>query len=134
VGDAALRDSVSAPQRRLPWCSTLGPTTRIFSKTSSTSYVNPPLTVSVVVGVGVTAHNHAQGLREKRLRGEAYDQFVDKFVGLVKKHQPRCLLHFEDFVSDNLDCLSEHGKRSPLNVVRVLRMLRGFWPGSGEWI
>jgi hypothetical protein len=24
---------------------------------------------------------------------------VDKFVGLVRKHQPNCLLHFEDFVS-----------------------------------
>lgn len=24
---------------------------------------------------------------------------MDKFVNLVKKHQPKCLLHFEDFVS-----------------------------------
>ncbi|OCF61308.1 malate dehydrogenase (oxaloacetate-decarboxylating) [Kwoniella mangroviensis CBS 10435] len=37
------------------------------------------------------------GYREKRLRGDKYDEFVDKFVGLVKKHQPKCLLHFEDF-------------------------------------
>jgi malate dehydrogenase (oxaloacetate-decarboxylating) len=32
------------------------------------------------------------------MRGQKYDDFVDKFVGLVKKHQPKCLLHFEDFV------------------------------------
>lgn len=47
-----LRGSVSAPQRRLPWCSTLGLTTRIYSMTSSTSYVNPPLKVSVMVVMG----------------------------------------------------------------------------------
>jgi hypothetical protein len=75
-------------------------------------------------------NNRAQGLREGRLRGDAYDQFLDKFVGLVKKHQPRCLLHFEDFVSDK----SERGTRSPLRMVRALRMLRGCWPGSGELI
>ena len=39
------------------------------------------------------------GYREKRVRGQGYDSFVDKFVGLVKKYQPKCLLHFEDFVS-----------------------------------
>jgi len=32
------------------------------------------------------------------MRGEKYDDFVDKFVNLVKKHQPKCLLHLEDFV------------------------------------
>lgn len=41
----------------------------------------------------------SQGYQEKRIRGEKYDRFVDKFVGLVRKHQPNCLLHFEDFVS-----------------------------------
>ena len=46
-----------------------------------------------------------KGYPRKRLRGEKYDQFVDKFVGLVKKHQPKCLLHFEDFVRGPL-CLS----------------------------
>jgi hypothetical protein len=74
--------------------------------------------------------NLAQGLREKRLRGEAYDQFVDKFVGLVKKHQPQCLLHFEDFVRSK----TERGTRSSLTMLRALRMLRDCWPGSGEWI
>jgi malate dehydrogenase (oxaloacetate-decarboxylating) len=39
-----------------------------------------------------------QGWNHERVRGERYDEFVDKFVQLVMKHQPQCLLHFEDFV------------------------------------
>jgi len=37
------------------------------------------------------------GWAEKRRRGVEYDQFVDKFVQLVRKHYPHSLLHFEDF-------------------------------------
>ena len=48
------------------------------------------------------AHSRScQGYHKKRLRGKPYDEFVDKFVRLVEKHQPKCLLHFEDFVSMN---------------------------------
>lgn len=39
------------------------------------------------------------GWDHERLRGKEYSDFIQKFVGLIKKHQPRCLLHFEDFVS-----------------------------------
>jgi malate dehydrogenase (oxaloacetate-decarboxylating) len=35
------------------------------------------------------------------MRGETYLKFVDKFVGLIRKHQPNALLHFEDFGVDN---------------------------------
>nr|XP_031860408.1 uncharacterized protein CI109_004018 [Kwoniella shandongensis]KAA5527480.1 hypothetical protein CI109_004018 [Kwoniella shandongensis] len=45
------------------------------------------------------------GYREKRLRGQKYDAFLEKFVGLVKKHQPKCLLHFEDFGVTNAQSL-----------------------------
>ncbi|GFZ48749.1 NAD-dependent malic enzyme [Saitozyma sp. JCM 24511] len=97
--------------------------------------IDPAKALAVVLDVGTNNEDLLNdelyiGLREKRLRGEAYDQFVDKFVGLVKKHQPHCLLHFEDFVSDD----SEHGTMSPLRMLRALRMLRDCWPGSGEWI
>ncbi|KAH9923161.1 uncharacterized protein BXZ73DRAFT_103959 [Epithele typhae] len=37
------------------------------------------------------------GWPNKRVRGAEYDQFIDKFVQLVRKHHPHCLLHFEDF-------------------------------------
>lgn len=35
------------------------------------------------------------------MRGETYLKFVDKFVSLIRKHQPNALLHFEDFGVDN---------------------------------
>ncbi|KAH8887165.1 hypothetical protein GQ53DRAFT_874192 [Thozetella sp. PMI_491] len=37
------------------------------------------------------------GLREKRVRGEKYDQFVDEFVKASRQLYPRAYLHFEDF-------------------------------------
>lgn len=38
-----------------------------------------------------------KGWRNKRARGKEYDEFIDKFVQLVRKHLPHSLLHFEDF-------------------------------------
>jgi len=46
-----------------------------------------------------------QGWRHERIQGEAYSNFVEKFVGLIKKHQPKALLHFEDFGVDNAQAL-----------------------------
>ncbi|TRM70545.1 hypothetical protein BD626DRAFT_477809 [Schizophyllum amplum] len=37
------------------------------------------------------------GWPQKRVRGQEYDDFIDKFVQLVRKYRPHCLLHFEDF-------------------------------------
>jgi len=37
------------------------------------------------------------GYREKRLKGEAYDQFVEKFVTAFKKVFPKALCQWEDF-------------------------------------
>ncbi|WWD03664.1 hypothetical protein V865_001719 [Kwoniella europaea PYCC6329] len=64
--------------------------------------VDPAKALAVTLDVGTNNEDLLKddlyiGYREKRLRGEKYDEFVDSFVGLVKKHQPRCLLHFEDF-------------------------------------
>lgn len=66
--------------------------------------IDPARALAVSLDVGTNNEDLLKddlylGYREKRLRGEGYDRFVDKFVSLVKKHQPRCLLHFEDFVS-----------------------------------
>jgi malate dehydrogenase (oxaloacetate-decarboxylating) len=41
------------------------------------------------------------GLRQKRIRGEAYQKFIDCFVGAVKKVFPEVLLQWEDFYKDN---------------------------------
>ncbi|WVR00175.1 hypothetical protein IAU59_007317 [Kwoniella sp. CBS 9459] len=64
--------------------------------------VDPAKALAVTLDVGTNNKDLLDddlylGYREKRVRGQKYDDFVDKFVGLVKKHQPQCLLHFEDF-------------------------------------
>ena len=37
------------------------------------------------------------GLRQKRVRGKKYDEFVDSFVKAARKLYPRAYIHFEDF-------------------------------------
>ena len=41
------------------------------------------------------------GLRQRRARGEKYDEFVDTFVNSCKKRYPRAYIHFEDFGLNN---------------------------------
>jgi len=41
------------------------------------------------------------GLRQKRVRGKEYDDFVDTFVNAARKLYPRAYIHFEDFGLDN---------------------------------
>ncbi|KAJ6458963.1 hypothetical protein DFH09DRAFT_1231744 [Mycena vulgaris] len=64
--------------------------------------IDPSQTLSVVLDVGTNNQDLLDdhlyvGWSHKRIRGEEYDKFVDRFVQLVRKHFPRCLLHFEDF-------------------------------------
>ncbi|KAG9222143.1 hypothetical protein CCMSSC00406_0009594 [Pleurotus cornucopiae] len=47
------------------------------------------------------------GWPQKRVRGEKYDQFIDKFVQIVRKYHPHSLLHFEDFGVTNAHRLLE---------------------------
>jgi malate dehydrogenase (oxaloacetate-decarboxylating) len=46
------------------------------------------------------------GLREKRVRGEKYDQFVDEFVKASRELYPKAYLHFEDFGLTNGEVFS----------------------------
>lgn len=41
------------------------------------------------------------GVRHSRVRGERYDEFVDRFVGEVTECFPNALLHWEDFAAGN---------------------------------
>ncbi|KAI0803294.1 hypothetical protein BC629DRAFT_1493336 [Irpex lacteus] len=64
--------------------------------------IDPSRTLSVTLDVGTDneelLNDHLYvGWAHKRIRGEYYDVFIDKFVQLVRKHYPHSLLHFEDF-------------------------------------
>src|SRR5579884_2166616 len=50
------------------------------------------------------------GWRHKRVRGEEYDAFVEKFVNSVKKRWPHVLLQWEDFSGSNAAHLLERYK------------------------
>ncbi|KAI9067187.1 hypothetical protein FKP32DRAFT_1701868 [Trametes sanguinea] len=64
--------------------------------------VNPANSLSVTLDVGTDNEDLLRdrlyvGWPHKRVRGQEYDEFVDRFVQLVRKHYPHSLLHFEDF-------------------------------------
>ncbi|KAL1716761.1 hypothetical protein EV715DRAFT_292946 [Schizophyllum commune] len=64
--------------------------------------VDPSRTLAVALDVGTNNENLLHdplyvGWQKPRIQGQEYDDFVDKFVQLVRKHLPHSLLHFEDF-------------------------------------
>ncbi|KAJ6609338.1 hypothetical protein B0H10DRAFT_2064422 [Mycena sp. CBHHK59/15] len=68
--------------------------------------IDPSQSLSVVLDVGTDnealLNDHLYvGWPHKRVRGDDYDKFIDKFVQLVRKYFPGCLLHFEDFGVSN---------------------------------
>ncbi|OCH92971.1 hypothetical protein OBBRIDRAFT_725739 [Obba rivulosa] len=68
--------------------------------------MDPSKTLCVTLDVGTDNENLLNdrlyvGWPHRRVRGADYDQFVDNFVQLVRKHHPHSLLHFEDFGVSN---------------------------------
>ncbi|KAL1741362.1 hypothetical protein HDZ31DRAFT_67003 [Schizophyllum fasciatum] len=64
--------------------------------------VDPSRTLAVALDVGTNNKDLLKdplyvGWQNERVQGQEYDDFVDKFVQLVRKHLPHSLLHFEDF-------------------------------------
>ncbi|KAI0082122.1 hypothetical protein K474DRAFT_1611883 [Panus rudis PR-1116 ss-1] len=64
--------------------------------------IDPSRTLSVTLDVGTNNDDLLNdrlyvGWPNKRVRGEEYDKFIDKFVQLIRKYYPHSLLHFEDF-------------------------------------
>ncbi|KAI0066590.1 hypothetical protein BV25DRAFT_1796407 [Artomyces pyxidatus] len=74
--------------------------------------IDPSKSLAVTLDVGTNNESLLNdplyvGWPHERVRGEAYDKFIDKFVQLVRKYNPHCLLHFEDFGVTNAQRLLE---------------------------
>ena len=68
--------------------------------------VSPYGTLPIMLDVGTDNEERLRdplylGLRQKRVRGEQYQSFVDSFVTAVKKTYPNVLLQWEDFLKEN---------------------------------
>ncbi|KAJ2930342.1 hypothetical protein H1R20_g6763, partial [Candolleomyces eurysporus] len=68
--------------------------------------LDPSKTLAVMLDVGTNNEELLNdplyvGWRNRRVTGKDYDEFIDKFVQLVRKYYPHSLLHFEDFGVNN---------------------------------
>ncbi len=68
--------------------------------------IDPSRTLPIMLDVGTENEGYLRdplylGLRQKRIRGEAYDAFVAEFAEAVHRVFPRALLQFEDFGNQN---------------------------------
>jgi malic enzyme len=68
--------------------------------------ISPYSTLPITLDVGTDNEERLadplyMGLRHKRIRGEEYQDFIDKFVAAVKKVYPHVLLQWEDFLKGN---------------------------------
>jgi malate dehydrogenase (oxaloacetate-decarboxylating)(NADP+) len=68
--------------------------------------IDPAKTLPIMLDVGTENEGYRRdplylGLRQHRVRGDAYDAFVDEFVDAVHEVMPGALLQFEDFGNQN---------------------------------
>jgi malic enzyme len=68
--------------------------------------ISPYSTIPITLDVGTDNEERLKdplylGLRQKRIRGEAYQEFIDEFVDAVKKVFPNVCLQWEDFLKGN---------------------------------
>ncbi len=68
--------------------------------------ISPYSTLPIMLDVGTDNEERLRdplylGLRQKRVRGEEYQVFIDRFVHAVRKVFPNVLLQWEDFVKAN---------------------------------
>jgi malic enzyme len=68
--------------------------------------VSPYSTLPITLDVGTNNPERLNdplylGMRHERVRGEAYQEFIDAFVAAVRKVFPRVVLQWEDFLKEN---------------------------------
>lgn len=72
--------------------------------------IHPARTLPILLDVGTDNESrlgdpHYLGWRNPRIRGDAYLEFIDRFVEAVKQVFPHVLLQWEDFARDNASFL-----------------------------
>ncbi len=78
--------------------------------------VGPDKTLPVELDVGTDREDLLKdplylGVRHKRLRGEAYFQFLDRFVEAVKRRYPKALIQWEDFAKETAFAVLERYRK-----------------------
>ncbi|KAH7067195.1 hypothetical protein FB567DRAFT_541936 [Paraphoma chrysanthemicola] len=68
--------------------------------------IHPSRTLPVVLDCGtdneqLLGDELYLGQRKRRVRGEEYDKFIEKFVNACRKRYPKAYIHFEDFGLNN---------------------------------
>jgi malate dehydrogenase (oxaloacetate-decarboxylating) len=74
--------------------------------TTACAGIHPNRTLPVVLDVGTDNQGLLNdelylGLKRPRVRGERYDEFVERFVSAARKLYPNAYIHFEDFGLEN---------------------------------
>lgn len=68
--------------------------------------ISPEATLPILLDVGTDNIERLNdpyyiGWKNKRIRGEKYDEFIDLFITSIKKRFPKVLLQWEDFAKEN---------------------------------
>lgn len=82
--------------------------------------IHPSKTLPIVLDVGTNNAEHLAnelylGWRHRRVQGQEYDSFIERFVQAIRKRYPHALLQWEDFGKSNASRILEKYRKSYLS-------------------